>query len=465
MSLACPDPEQSSPYQVQYPFHHNHHDEMAINFQGFLYKPELCRKTCGFYGNPIWHGYCSRCWIEQKQKVLSNTDRHCTSVPLKQEKESKFNLKKRTDLAGEGINCTNSKCSPCGQSSKTYYTSDDPHSAFHIPLRCLHSLAQGDFSDFLKIVHRPDSQQLLSVCTNFIQSLQDSENLTLDNKGEQVQMFYHKIADNFSDDMAEERDRLLDNIEKLVMTRLYRSVFCPDGSQDEQKDLFLQKRIRSLHWVTPKMIQLPVDEEHQEVKDCLFLASTALIEMDSKRAPQDKLNCISKASHYLFKAVQSYKQEPATADDFLSCLIFTMFKTNPPRLASNLQYISRFCNPTRLVTGKGGYCFTNLCCAVSFIDTLDASSLGITDEEFEKMMKHQSEVLINGLQNEKGAVQQMKLNTKHLVELRCRQDVLIQKAEWLKREVRAWPQLIKGEVQEIICRFPLDINRTTTKLN
>lgn len=82
--------------------------------------------------------------------------------------------------------------------------------------------------------------------------------------------------------------------------------------------------------------------------------------MDSKRAPQDKLTYVSRACNYLYKSIHSSKKEPATADDLLSCLIYSTLKANPPRLWSNLQYITRFCNPRRLMTGESGYYFTSL---------------------------------------------------------------------------------------------------------
>lgn len=40
----------------------------------------------------------------------------------------------------------------------------------------------------------------------------------------------------------------MDQVEKYIMTRLYKSVFCPETTDDEKKDLATQKRIR---WVSP----------------------------------------------------------------------------------------------------------------------------------------------------------------------------------------------------------------------
>lgn len=82
--------------------------------------------------------------------------------------------------------------------------------------------------------------------------------------------------------------------------------------------------------------------------------------MDAKRAPQDKLTCVSKCSQHVFEALSSSNSEPANADDFLSGLIYVVLKANPPRLHSNMQYVIRFGLPHSLMAGESGYYFTNL---------------------------------------------------------------------------------------------------------
>lgn len=39
----------------------------------------------------------------------------------------------------------------------------------------------------------------------------------------------------------------MDEVEKYMMSRLYKEVFCPETTDDEKKDLAIQKRIRWAH--------------------------------------------------------------------------------------------------------------------------------------------------------------------------------------------------------------------------
>nr|DBA22778.1 TPA: hypothetical protein GDO54_013780 [Pyxicephalus adspersus] len=262
-------------------------------------------------------------------------------------------------------------------------------------------------------------------------------------------------------DTSEEKDRLLDNIEKLIMTRLYKSVFCMDDPHEEQKDLSLQNHIRSLSWVTPKILQFSLCEHDKEVADQIASAVSALLEIDSKRAPQDKLSCVTKACDHLFRAIKASTKEPANTDDLISGLVYITIKANPPRLFSNLKYITRFCNPKRLMTGKCAYWFTNFCSASSYIETMNFSSLGLTEEEFNHLMEQKSKGCYMTGSNIQGTVQQMEDNKQHLAVLQHRQEILFQKAESLLREINDWHVALQAEVQELLHKFPLEIKHQT----
>ena len=87
-----------------------------------------------------------------------------------------------------------------------------------------------------------------------------------------------------------------------------------------------------------------------------------LLDMDSTKAPQDKLGCVMRCCRKILHLMQKCVGGPTSADDFLPALIFVVLKANPARLKSNINYVTRFCNASKLMHGAGGYYFTNLVC-------------------------------------------------------------------------------------------------------
>ncbi|XP_051540386.1 rab5 GDP/GTP exchange factor-like isoform X4 [Myxocyprinus asiaticus] len=455
----------------------------------------LCKKGCGYYGNAAWQGLCSKCWREEYQKARQRQIQEDWALAEKLQREeeaayvsvhsssqtqppqshtqhslatfSKFEEKKTNEKTRK-VTTVKKFFSPSSRTApkKESHEAKTPSPSITRQSSMETDCVSRDFGEFLKTLHKP-GREIQKQSRAFIESMGSKKDLSAEELSECVQDFYQNMSDrllNHFKGSSEKVERVMDQVEKYIMTRLYKSVFCPETSDDEKKDLTTQHRIRALHWVTIQMLCVPVDEEITEVSDSVVKAITDIIEMDSKRVPRDKLACITSCSKHIFNAIMVTKNEPASADDFLPTLIYIVLKANPPRLQSNIQYITRFCNPSRLMTGEDGYYFTNLCCAVAFIEKLDAQSLNLSPEEFERYMSGQASPRRqdNPAWPQTGsrinpALSQIHHNLSVLSNLEKRQQQVIEGAQSLQTELAEWQDSVAREVQEILERYPLEI--------
>lgn len=139
-----------------------------------------------------------------------------------------------------------------------------------------------------------------------------------------------------------------------------RILFSPPFTNDEDRDSEVHKRIRQLSWINAKHLLCSIDEVNAEVRDLVYNSITELVAVDSFPSPQEKLDCIVRCCRSIFELLKQTAAGPASADEFLPALIFVVLKANPVRLHSNINYITRFSNAARLMSGESGYYFTNL---------------------------------------------------------------------------------------------------------
>nr|CAG4649195.1 EOG090X03G5 [Scapholeberis mucronata] len=497
----------------------------------------MCKTGCGFFGNIAWQGYCSKCYKEyflQRQQQQHQTaffpspsssrerKYHITlfhsgsdagaffgksesaSVTLPRHGFSRFEEKKRhnqeikTTAAVKSLfRKTPSKLgSPKSRDRRAI--SPESHSAISELDRFLQTLppnAAHHAYNFLKT--NADKLDRL-VSSGVLTPLEISDRVH-----NIYQLFDEHLKNHsgFLEMTSSSVENLLDHSERYLTRILYRKLFCPPNCDDEERDLTVQKRIRSLNWISAPLLDCRINELDPKVRDTLEKAITHLIEMDGLRAPQDKLDSIINCSKLVFemlglsnnsnvdqlksktrdsdedsqeedanldvKESPANVSQPVSADDFLPALIYVVLRANPPRIHSNINFITRFAAPGRLLQGEGGYYFTNLCCAVSFLENLTCDSLGLSNDEFDRYMSGKSipfASLQAGVMVSEG-LRLMYQNMSTLSELKQKQISLQEQILELKSNMETFNEYITKEVADGLEKYPIQIRVKRAPIN
>ncbi|KAG8713038.1 hypothetical protein FRC11_013473 [Ceratobasidium sp. 423] len=217
-----------------------------------------------------------------------------------------------------------------------------------------------------------------------------------------------------------EFDNAVEGMEKLVMNRLYEYTFTPQiarsgrpvTTDDLERDRVLKQRIALFQWIRPEHLDIPMRlKDQEEEKESapsgqpaaenpsptsaekstdseismgfLLFAQQEMNKIDHYKAPRDKLICVLNSCKVIFGLIRHLRGDEG-ADTFIPLLIFVLIRANPEHLLSNIEYINRFRRASKLQS-EAGYYLSSLMGAVSFIETMDHTSLSnITQEEFEK---------------------------------------------------------------------------------
>ncbi|KAJ8960063.1 hypothetical protein NQ318_009505 [Aromia moschata] len=353
----------------------------------------MCKKGCGYYGNADWEGYCSKCYRNHMDQERQKKSRQSQADHSKAQVSgfSKFEEKKRqqTDKKNKYL-----KSLPVFRKSSSAKDSGRPEK--YIDMRQANPDADKLMAEFISSYGewgehvRKDFFKCVQAFTTKMLSELDAK--PIEDLAEIAQNYYNlynkrvNTNDVYQGVTSEVKDELLDFFERYSMVSLYSFLFCPPSTNDEEKDLTIQDRIRKLSWVNAHHLDCCISETSIEVRDLVYTAINDLLGLDSMKAPQEKLSCVVRCCRSVVKVLQHCQGGPVSADEFLPALIFVVLKANPARLKSNILYVTRFCNDSRLMQGEAGYYFTNLCCAVSFIENLTAESLNMPEQEFQSYM-------------------------------------------------------------------------------
>ena len=158
------------------------------------------------------------------------------------------------------------------------------------------------------------------------------------------------------DDTVAEWEATNEELERFVMGKLYSVTFAAHPAC-ARRDARLAARLQALSFVGPRHLDLV--EPSALLAPGWRLAQAALRDVDGARAPADKLTCIMNACRIIALLLQMAAEERGRgdrgvgADDFLPALIYTVIRSQPERLYSNLRFIGEFRSPSKLMSEEG----------------------------------------------------------------------------------------------------------------
>ncbi|KAK3942399.1 hypothetical protein QBC46DRAFT_352382 [Diplogelasinospora grovesii] len=175
-------------------------------------------------------------------------------------------------------------------------------------------------------------------------------------------------------------------VERRLCEGIYSKIYRHRSTQDEAQDDKLRSKTAALDVVGISPVDLGVEigastdpedaaKKQKEVRNWLEQARKELVLMNQSRYPLGKLNHL-KAAHKSIIDTLSHFHPSSSADELMPMLIYTLITLPPANLnvISDLHFIQRFRWEPKIV-GEAAYCLTNLEAAISFLETVDLSTL------------------------------------------------------------------------------------------
>lgn len=191
--------------------------------------------------------------------------------------------------------------------------------------------------------------------------------------------------------LEQKRARLEEAVERRLCEGIYARIYRHRSTQDEALDAKLRSKTAALTLVGINLSDLGVDlgeaptsipedeagatSRPDEIKEALEPARKEFVLMSEKRYPVGKLNHL-KAVHRIIVDVLSHYLPSASADEIMPMMIFTLITLPPEGLhaISDCRFIQNFRWEQKL-NGEAAYCLTTLEAALSFLQTVDLSTL------------------------------------------------------------------------------------------
>lgn len=178
-------------------------------------------------------------------------------------------------------------------------------------------------------------------------------------------------------------------VERVVCENVYARIWRHRSTDDEERDHKLRSRTAALSLVGIGLKELlmtgddlteeernKTKEKESEIREWLSAARQDIMKMNDEKYPLAKVMHLTAAHKSIVEALSKIFPSTSSADEILPTLIYTLL-TLPPvylNVISDLKFIQRFRGSSR-IDGETAYCLVNLEAAISFLETVDLSSL------------------------------------------------------------------------------------------
>jgi hypothetical protein len=187
-------------------------------------------------------------------------------------------------------------------------------------------------------------------------------------------------------------------VERAVCEKVYARIWRHRSTDDEERDHKLRSRTAALSLVGIGLKELLMSgdalteeeriktkEKEPEIREFLSAARQDIMKMNDEKHPLGKVQHLTAAHKSIVEALSKIFPSTSSADEILPTLIYSLI-TLPPvylNVISDLMFIQRFRASSRM-DGETAYCLVNLEAAISFLETVDLSSLRAEPTAVEK---------------------------------------------------------------------------------
>ncbi|CAD5116846.1 DgyrCDS5690 [Dimorphilus gyrociliatus] len=212
------------------------------------------------------------------------------------------------------------------------------------------------------------TERFLDKCYNLISELKsmDKKNTSIKRFRKKLFAFYSEIDKLMKTDKdfwvgdEENVSKVIECVERYVLTRLFCQLFTLSISEFNDEDCKFYHKCHTLKWIEPHHLRCPLRMDNEDVVCQIRKATSTLQRIINKKNPFEMMNCALRAVKFCEKALLASGFEVVCADDLVTVMIYVVLQASPLHVRSTEEFLLNFALPCRIERGQEAYCFATL---------------------------------------------------------------------------------------------------------